>query len=30
MPVGDIAELSIGDVLEVEKKPGPQSRNFPR
>lgn len=21
MPVGDIAELSIGDVLEVEKKP---------
>lgn len=22
MPVGDIAGLSIGDVLEVEKKPG--------
>ncbi|AHI55212.1 FliM/FliN family flagellar motor switch protein [Listeria ivanovii] len=22
MPVGDISELSIGDVLEVEKKPG--------
>lgn len=30
MPVGDIAELSIGDVLEVEKETWPQSRNFPR